>query len=1051
MKRDAASCALAILWLGLAVIPADGQALRAAYQFGSGRAWSAVADLPQYAILDIGRGLRPIAVNDSGTVLLHHEAHRLVRWTWGSDEILLAYFPATAEAHLNERGTVAAISGFDQIEPEILHWPPGQNTPVSTGLGPNILDAPVHAILYALNDLDRLALRTDSQDNLTFLPPQNIRIATEIASLATGGWENLATYRYFHDMDFSVTRGGVMYDVSDLNNYGDTVGYVYEDHAVETPWDPGPVYTYQNQYFALNGDTALGFEPLQVNDARTILGRTLGPVHSMVILDAFGERDIGPVAAALADTRPMMSNPDNGLEEIILGSQYWKRMTERDLQGQPTGKPSPDFHQAPLREIITDSGAWSGLEAICISANGRIAGTGWIFDEDTAAMEKHAFLLVPPLLLPDWNRDGRIDEFDRNFCHKGEPWRFWINDDDDDAPVSSSSADDLPGSATPDFANEKVDGIRDVVDFFPVHLDLREVLQAIGNTAGIDIILRQADGALNFCYTSLSPGQVGEIRTGGPQQGFGAAMGEPLESAGVIRVTEAGVALSENFISAIRNANKGVLLFEVRGSSTAPLQLELRRDGVTILATALPISTGPVKDMFRLVNLRNADPKFTEANPGPWPTRTGDPPNLPDRFLESLSTPLRTLLHVHGYNWGGDQSPASHSEIFKRFFQCGSPARFVGVSWFGDQGMLDLIGASLDYNENVINAFVTAKLLPQAIAPFSGPWSYILAHSLGNMVVSSAIADHGLQAAACFLLDAAVPLEAYTGESADRRLMVHPDWRDYIEQGNDYAEHLLSANWSRLFAADDNRSMLTWKNRFDGLDSAVTCYNFYSSGEEVLRSGNGDLPSLLGDIIDTEWVWTYNEMVKGTSSLGATLAGEVHGGWGFNREWMEWVDPGGAAHPPTGDWVPVPPSDANAIDPALLAADPFFRPFSSGDADFPAWGDGQWLYSDAASANARLPSVPMTGAPMDLVKNHAKILAEALPAHSAPAGSNPLDNLPLLRNFDADRMFRDPAHWPVRDDPGKRDRWLHSDYLDTALSHVAGLYLAIIDVIEQTP
>lgn len=1025
--------------------------LRAAYQFSFGKAWSAAAELPQYSILDLGRGLRPMAVNDGGVVLLQNDAHQLIRWTWGQQDLLLENFLDHSEAHLNEAGTVVGQVTENQVTPIVRFWMPGQTVPNLLALNPNALAQPTLAITYVLNDRDQLVMRTNSMDNLTFLPPLNTQLSTDRTTLPAGAWDNLSMYLIFQDIDLSHRQGGILYEVYDMNNYGDTVGHAYEDRASSSAWDPTTVYTYQNQYFSFNLTTVLDFEPLQVNDARAILGRTLGPVFSMVMLDQHGQRDIGPVMAVLADTRPAMSNPDNGLEEIVLGPHYWKRMTERNLQGLPTGKPSPDFRQATIRDIVSDSGRWSGLEATCISANGRIAGTGWVFNEDSVATEKHAFLLVPPVLVPDWDRNGKIDTTDNDFSHKGEPWRFWINNDDDETPVSRSSADDLPGSATPDWENDTVDGLRDVVDFFPVHLDLQKVLQAVGDSATIGIILRHPDGALNFCYSDLLPAEVGDIRTSGPQQGFGGSFIDPLESAPVRQITADGVSLDPLFIANISRENRGVLLLEARRSTTKPLLMELLSDGQTVMTASLPLSIGPVEDMFRIINLRNADPKFAAADPGPWNTRTTEPPNLPDRFLDSLATPLRTLVHIHGYNWGGDESPAAHAEMFKRFYQCGSHARFVGITWFGDQGTLELTGSSFDYNENVINAFVTAKHAAEAVGPFAGPWCHVFAHSLGNMVASSAIVDHGLQTSSYFLIDAAVPKEAYIGETADRRLMVHPDWKDEGTLVPDYAEWLLSPNWARLFPADDNRAALQWKNRFAGLSHRVLCYNFYSSGEEVLRSGTGDLPNLFGDVAHREFVWTFNEMVKGTSTFAASLAGEVHAGWGFNREWMQWIDPGGAAHPPPGDWVPVSPAKADTIDPQALVADPFFRPFSDGDADFPAWGDGQWLYSDTAQANAHLPPVPFGNSPMDLLKNHAKVLAEGIPAHCSPAGSNPLPNILLLQNTDIDKVFRKAAHWPMREDPDQRDRWLHSDYLDTALSHVAGLFLTIVEIINKIP
>ena len=56
----------------------------------------------------------------------------------------------------------------------------------------------------------------------------------------------------------------------------------------------------------------------------------------------------------------------------------------------------------------------------------------------------------------------------------------------------------------------------------------------------------------------------------------------------------------------------------------------------------------------------------------------------------------------------------------------------------------------------------------------------ILAHSLGNMLVSAAKQDYGLQYAKYFMLNAAVPAEAYDLSIAIRvPQLVHPDWADY--------------------------------------------------------------------------------------------------------------------------------------------------------------------------------------------------------------------------------------------------------------------------------
>jgi hypothetical protein len=99
-------------------------------------------------------------------------------------------------------------------------------------------------------------------------------------------------------------------------------------------------------------------------------------------------------------------------------------------------------------------------------------------------------------------------------------------------------------------------------------------------------------------------------------------------------------------------------------------------------------------------------------------------------------------------------------------------------SWHGDADTLDLTNSSFEYNENVIHAFISAKYLTNILQPFTGLYTSIFAPSLENMVASSAIVDFGFHAGNSFMTNAAVALEAYLGDTINRRNMVHPDWKD---------------------------------------------------------------------------------------------------------------------------------------------------------------------------------------------------------------------------------------------------------------------------------
>jgi len=147
----------------------------------------------------------------------------------------------------------------------------------------------------------------------------------------------------------------------------------------------------------------------------------------------------------------------------------------------------------------------------------------------------------------------------------------------------------------------------------------------------------------------------------------------------------------------------------------------------------------------------------------------------------------------------------------------------------------------------------------------------------------------------------------------------------------------------------------------------------------------------------------------------------------------------------------MPPEEAGTLDPAGLVAEPFFRHFADSDSEYPDWGTGDWLYGQSIDANDHLPALPLLGTGMEQINNHAKILAEAIPSHSAPTGSQPVGNLLLQENINVDSVYRDSHNWPLREDTEKRDRWLHSDYLNPALSCVHGLFQQCVQFINYMP
>jgi hypothetical protein len=322
------------------------------------------------------------------------------------------------------------------------------------------------------------------------------------------------------------------------------------------------------------------------------------------------------------------------------------------------------------------------------------------------------------------------------------------------------------------------------------------------------------------------------------------------------------------------------------------------------------------------------------------------------------------------------------------------------VTWHGDHSQIPLIGVSPDYWENITNAFQTAAALPAAVNALPGSAKIIVGHSMGNVVVSSAIKDQtpALNVTKYFMLNAAVALEAYDTSTLKIAEMRHPDWSNYNQR-------LWSTQWHELFPQGDGRRGLTWRNRFGDISNAI---NFYSSGEEVLNNNDAASGGTPGQIpaVGGERAWVLQEMVKGTNHIGAVLTFDSQGGWGFNGTWdiAETTTTGGVHGGTTTTYRHRTPTEANALTDDQLKKAPFFRHFQ--DSRLTTTGG-------STAANEYL--------------NLAQILGGAIPALSFPAGGNPIP-LFVNQNRNTDLMDREDG-WPQErlSDNDKKNRWFHSD------------------------
>jgi hypothetical protein len=193
------------------------------------------------------------------------------------------------------------------------------------------------------------------------------------------------------------------------------------------------------------------------------------------------------------------------------------------------------------------------------------------------------------------------------------------------------------------------------------------------------------------------------------------------------------------------------------------------------------------------------------------------------------------------------------------------------------------IGSKANYHQNASNAFVVASQIVSTITNGIPGEKVVMAHSLGNMVVSSMIHDYGLQVSKYLMCDSAVPSEAYyPANDVSIRVpqLVHPQWEEYPT--NSWA-----SNWHKLFAGDlyDDRQKLGWPGRFSGV--AQCAVNFYSTGDEVLElADDNDIYVWTGATSGyVQYSWHHQELWKGRAAANV-LGGTTWSGWNIEENWL---------------------------------------------------------------------------------------------------------------------------------------------------------------------
>lgn len=468
------------------------------------------------------------------------------------------------------------------------------------------------------------------------------------------------------------------------------------------------------------------------------------------------------------------------------------------------------------------------------------------FVEDTAY--QYITSLKPPVR-PDLTRDAAISDDDITALLDGRVFHYWTNEE--------TEKGDRAGSVNDNKLNAEdliVNGTFDLVNFFPLTLDFQKFREAWGDK--VKYIVRSdwgEDPSFNFCFANLPWDRAGAIQT----SNVTSMASTPLSSSQLAPLSMEGAELPDDLLTQF-SQNSGLMICEALKPYTT-IYVDIKLGEELLYSYVVPMRIMPVRDMYNWYNFRPLSGENSGRNTE-FNTLWGEDFN-------------KSLIFLHGANVSSDDAEKWGDAIFKRMWLSGMKARFYNVDWRSN------IGSSANYHENASNAFVVASQIVSTIGSIPGE-KVIMAHSLGNMVVSSMIQDYGLQVSKYLMCNSAVPSEAYFPANDDSLRvpqLVHPEWEEYPT--NSWA-----SNWHKLFVDNynDDRRKLGWPARFENVTQYAV--NFYSSGDEVLElSEDNDINVWTGaSSAFVQYAWHHQELWKGRA-VANVLGGTTWSGWNIEE------------------------------------------------------------------------------------------------------------------------------------------------------------------------
>ena len=393
---------------------------------------------------------------------------------------------------------------------------------------------------------------------------------------------------------------------------------------------------------------------------------------------------------------------------------------------------------SPAEFSIQSLGAASGLFQISISSGG-------VSDEVLVN-------LLPVKLAVDANRDGEItfDQTDKTTAEK--PYRFWINDDNDEG--DDAAADDslinyeIPSNASADLNNNVIDSLRDLEDFTRLHIDL----------GGMKDLIDNGTAQIGLCFTAITDAQpsIRIFRARDRHHGSDSYLfnqlvanaqvrGDSKYSSALLTVKNSTEWLPKSTLSDdLSDTGRLHLIFEGVAPGRGKLAMVIKIGEQTQILPTVSMELMKVRKMYEhwtaldteLVNPE--DIPLTATKTSDSGSFAPDGPERPD-----------SIVFVHGWRMRvGDRRNFADTS-FKRLWQIGFAGKFYHFSWpteYTDRVEYlpgDPPAQKGNYARSERKAYLSGRhalkdFLQNHIASTPAE-TRIFAHSMGGIVVSEAL------------------------------------------------------------------------------------------------------------------------------------------------------------------------------------------------------------------------------------------------------------------------------------------------------------------------